>query len=380
MMNISGRQYGRRRHGRSVAAAALAIFCVFGPLRAGAACVGDCDDSGSVTVDELVVMVDIALGTLDIESCAGGGANADGQVTVDEIVTGVNALLDGCPGEGSPTPTATAGLTAMPTASPTPTTSAVLAPTPTSTEEPTGTATATPTVTATPTENGVLSVAEAVARDADGVALHLGQTVTTEGVVTVAAGILANNKLKIFIQDGDAGIMVYHQSSAAVDAFQPGQRLRATGVIIQQDPTSDANPATGTVAVDITEGSWSVLSDGNPLPDDQLLTLATLNASGTAYTGSLVRVVNVQKVSGSWPAAGSKSTQVDISDDGGTTTAILRFQRNTITTELAQKLDAIGTGSFTLIGIVVQDDATDDGKLLSGFEIWVRGAQDVVDM
>jgi hypothetical protein len=171
--------------------------------------------------------------------------------------------------------------------------------------------------------------------------------------------------------------MVYHENSANVEAFQTGQRLRATGVIRQQDPTSDANPAIGTVAVDITQGSAVVLNAGNPLPDPQVTSLATLNASGTSYTGTLVRVTGVQKVSGSWPTVGSKSTQVSISDDGGTNTNILRFQRNTITPQLVQKLNAIGDGAFTLVGIVVQDDATNDGQLLSGFEIWVRGADDV---
>jgi hypothetical protein len=133
------------------------------------------------------------------------------------------------------------------------------------------------------------------------------------------------------------------------------------------------------VAVDITQGSATVLSDGNALPDPQVVTLATLNASGTVYTGTIVRISGVKKVSGDWPTVGSKSTQVNISDDGGTNTNILRFQRFTITSELVNELNAIGDGAFTLTGIVVQDDGTNDGKLLSGFEIWERGADDVMN-
>ncbi len=326
----------------AVTAALLALW----PPTVSAACVGDCDGSGQVTVDEIIVMVNIALGTADIAQCPVADPNADGQVSVDEIVTAVNAALNGCPTPATPTQSASPSLT--------------------------------PTATTTATPNGVISVADAVARNADGIALHLGQTVTTEGVVTVAAGLLANNTLKIFIQDGNAGIMVYDQSSANVPAFQPGQLLRATGVIIQQNPTSDNNLATGTVAVDITSGTWTVLSDGNPLPDPQPVTLATLNATGTVYTGSLVRVTGVRKVSGNWPTVGSKTTQVNISDDGGTTTLVLQLQRFTITPDLVQAVTAIGAGPFTLTGIVVQDDATGSGKLLSGFEIWERGAQDLV--
>ena len=72
-----------------------------------------------------------------------------------------------------------------------------------------------------------------VARNPDGSAVHLGERITTEGIVTVDAATFANSKLKVFVQDGGAGIMVYHQTSAAVDAFRKGQRLRVTGTIGQ---------------------------------------------------------------------------------------------------------------------------------------------------
>ncbi len=307
-------------------------------------------------------------------------------------------LLAGCGGSGgsaaptaTPTLAATATATTVPTSVPTNTSIPVPSPTATATSVSIATATATyadtttptgtptPTATPTPTETagGVLPIAGAVARDADGVALHLGETITTEGVVTVSAGVFANNKLKVFMQDGSDGIMVYHQSSADVDAFQAGDRLRATGVIIQKDPTSDANPANGTVAVDLTGGSWTVLSSGNPLPAPQAVDLATLEAMGNEYTGSLVQIANVQKVGGNWPALGSKSTLVDVSDDGGATTAILRFQKNTITQAMVDELTAIGAGAFDLVGIVVQDDPGSDGTLLAGYEVWVRGAEDI---
>lgn len=341
-----------------------------------AACVGDCHASGVVSVADVITMVDITLGTADPESCSNGDANGDGEIKINDIVAAVNNALSGCPSE-APTPTVTSAESpsATPTLTPTegPSTTPTLTPTEASTQTPT------PTATLFPTQNGVMSIAAAVARDANGVAVHLGQTIATEGVVTVAAGLFANMKLKVFIQAGDAGILVYHQSSAAVDQFQPGQRLRATGVIRQQDPTSDSNPAVGTVLVDITQGSWMVLSDGNTLPDPQVVTLATLNASGTIYTGTIVRINGVHKTSGSWPTAPlTKSTQVSISDDAGTTINTLRLQRFTTSQQLIDELNAIGNGAFTLTGIVVQDDGTNDGKLLSGFEIWERGADDVM--
>lgn len=226
-------------------------------------------------------------------------------------------------------------------------------------------------------DSGTLSVGQATSRDADGFSTRLGETVTVEGVATVSAGVLANNKLKIFIQDGPDGIMVYHQSAGDVEEFQAGQALRATGVIRQEDPTSDNNPAIGTIAVDITAGSATVLSEDEPIPAAQLVTLADLDQHGNDFVGSLVRVEGVELVSGEFPMLGDRSSQVTISDDGGTTTVILRFQRNTITQETVDELAAIGDAPFNVGGIVVQDDDPSDGQLLSGYEIWIRGAQDI---
>ncbi len=59
-------------------------------------CTGDCDRSGVVTVDEVVRMVNIALGTLPPMYCLAGDRDGNGQITVDEIVEAVNWLLVGC--------------------------------------------------------------------------------------------------------------------------------------------------------------------------------------------------------------------------------------------------------------------------------------------
>jgi bacillolysin len=59
-------------------------------------CVGDCNGDGAVTIDELLSMVNIALGS-GSATCAAGDANADGQITIDEILMAVNAALTACP-------------------------------------------------------------------------------------------------------------------------------------------------------------------------------------------------------------------------------------------------------------------------------------------
>jgi hypothetical protein len=64
----------------------------------GAPCAGDCNGDGQVTVDEILTMVNIALGNTPVTACEAGDANHDGQITVDEILAAVNNALNGCSG------------------------------------------------------------------------------------------------------------------------------------------------------------------------------------------------------------------------------------------------------------------------------------------
>ena len=59
-------------------------------------CAGDCDGGGTVTVDELIKGVNIALGAAGIELCPPFDTNGSNTVTVDELVKGVNSALGGC--------------------------------------------------------------------------------------------------------------------------------------------------------------------------------------------------------------------------------------------------------------------------------------------
>jgi hypothetical protein len=72
--------------------------------RSPAACVGDCDGNGTVTIDEIVKGVSIDLGTVPVSSCPNFDRNGDGRVAIDEMLAAVNvALGSGC-ATPSPTP------------------------------------------------------------------------------------------------------------------------------------------------------------------------------------------------------------------------------------------------------------------------------------
>lgn len=62
----------------------------------GPSCMGDCAGDSRVTVDELLLMVNVALGGLHVASCGAGDGNGDGQITVDEILIAVNHALSSC--------------------------------------------------------------------------------------------------------------------------------------------------------------------------------------------------------------------------------------------------------------------------------------------
>lgn len=66
------------------------------PPTVAPACIGDCNSSRDVTVDELLSLVDIALGNAPPAECPAGDGNHDGQITVNEILTAVNNALNGC--------------------------------------------------------------------------------------------------------------------------------------------------------------------------------------------------------------------------------------------------------------------------------------------
>ncbi|HSP99150.1 MAG TPA: hypothetical protein VL049_18160 [Candidatus Dormibacteraeota bacterium] len=105
---------------RSAAVVVLSILCA--AARPAAACTGDCDDGGTVGIDELIQGVTIALGNAPVSSCPAFDVNHDDIVSIGELIGGVGAALDGCPATtptvAPPTPTDTAVPTPTPTSGP----------------------------------------------------------------------------------------------------------------------------------------------------------------------------------------------------------------------------------------------------------------------
>ena len=140
---------------------------------AGAArpCFGDCDSNGTVTIDEVVTGLEIALGSVSLDRCSPFDCDGSGRVRVECILKALDAAVNGCgPGRTrSPTCTSSPASTATPTSTPAATSSATVtvsatathtalpSSTPTQTAmPPTSTETATATATFTATRRVVL--------------------------------------------------------------------------------------------------------------------------------------------------------------------------------------------------------------------------------
>ncbi|MBX3024528.1 hypothetical protein KF840_06420 [bacterium] len=59
-------------------------------------CVGDCTGDGSVSVADLIVGVNIALGNQPVDNCPAFDVNGDGMVSISELIQAVGNALDGC--------------------------------------------------------------------------------------------------------------------------------------------------------------------------------------------------------------------------------------------------------------------------------------------
>ncbi|HSP97579.1 MAG TPA: hypothetical protein VL049_10095 [Candidatus Dormibacteraeota bacterium] len=61
----------------------------------GPVCVGDCDGDGAVAINELIVMINIALGNASADSCT--ALCSDNTVDISCLISAVNDALGGCP-------------------------------------------------------------------------------------------------------------------------------------------------------------------------------------------------------------------------------------------------------------------------------------------
>ena len=140
----------------------------------------------------------------------------------------------------------------------------------------------------------------------------IGASVTVRGVVTTP-NYTSSSGIACAMQDGTAGIAIYSPSISNFLAV--GDSLQVSGTRQEYNNKMQIWPGS---AADIT-----VISQNNPLPDFQVVTVANFLANGEDYESELIRINSVSITSGTWPT--SSSASLTISDDGGTSTVIMHI-------------------------------------------------------
>ena len=130
--------------------------------------------------------------------------------------------------------------------------------------------------------------------DANGVSLDVGKTVAVQGVCT-EENFNSTSSTSAYLQSGQpdgvlkAGINIY---SGQRNLFVRGDEYVVTGSVLNYNGLTELVVAASSQVVR--------LGTASAVPTPVTLTIAELTAAHEAYEGSLVRVVGLSKVSGTW--------------------------------------------------------------------------------
>lgn len=99
--------------GRTLVVGAFIAALICGPGQSASAqpCAGDCNNSGSVTINDIVRALEIALGGASLDICPAADTDNDGTVRVEEITAATLAALGGCDSGGNLVPRAAGEVT-----------------------------------------------------------------------------------------------------------------------------------------------------------------------------------------------------------------------------------------------------------------------------
>jgi hypothetical protein len=232
---------------------------------AQAQCVGDCLGDGSVTINDLILGVNIALGLQPTTACP-AFQNSQGQVDIAQLIKGVSNALNGCPVE--PTATATNPSTPTLTATPVATATHTLAPT----------ATATNTTASTPTHTTVATATHTIASTPTSTATH---TVAATGTSTATHTTAASTPTVTGSPESTATATHTAPSTATHTAPSTGTATAtASGTPAQTGTATATPPATGT-ATDTPTAQSTATASGSPTPTPTVTVTSTASATPT---------------------------------------------------------------------------------------------------
>lgn len=202
---------------------------------------------------------------------------------------------------------------------------------------------------------GITNISVLKTVDVNGVLTYPSIYAKVKGIATVSNNVFATATLDVNIQDLTAGINVVNGTSATITA---GKRYIVSGALSQVN---------GLALLNVQNNVTDIVDDGasvEPLPLEK--TMAQLIADAELYEGTLVKIKNVNKTSGSWSA---NSTLV-ITDATSSAVALKIVGSTNIAsnTEPAWPVD--------VVGIFSQDDSS--SPFTSGYLLKPRAITDFI--
>ena len=213
----------------------------------------------------------------------------------------------------------------------------------------------------TPCDTTLAVLSEIRQNDANGVPSMLNTFVIVRGIVNVANYVLDSVSLtNFYVQDDEAGINIFRGTAPA--GIVEGDCVKVAGWVGQYNGLTEImSSGTGNCLASITRV-------GTVTPP--AATVITLNAQTAfeSFEGMLVRVNNVNIVSGSWPSAGGYANLTVTDPEGQIIVRIVRWTNIGGT--------PAPTGAFDVIGVLTQYDT--ETPYTTGYQITPRYATDII--
>lgn len=185
-------------------------------------------------------------------------------------------------------------------------------------------------------KTNLMSVAEArVDANNDYKPDRLGDTVMVKGVVFTPN--FSTTGRSFYIWDGTAGINIY-KSSSKLATFNMGDSIAVTGKIALYK---------GLTELEALDSAATLIADSARVPEALEVKIADLKANGEKYEGSLIVVRDLNKATGTWPAAGGYATlkMVNASDTVDVYINKYTFNTPSVTPEPTYPKDVVGVAT-----------------------------------
>ena len=151
-------------------------------------------------------------------------------------------------------------------------------------------------------------------------AQELGSTATVRGIVT-SPNYGGESFTSYYIEDTSAGINLYASGSN----LDPPANLSLGDYI---EVTGEIATFSNFLEIVITSASdYTLISSNNDLPEPQVITISQFLSDPESFEHEFIRINGVSITNGSWPTSGSAN--LDISDDGGISTLVMRIDSDT---------------------------------------------------